>query len=300
MSVVNYYPFNGSKNRLRLGLSSIPASEWIQYENDYSQRTLEKKSLIGGQRDRVIQYIDNSQAAQHELLKEILSYIAKYQADLFTVNEGVVISHADDVEYELSSYKDNPFELISYLAPDDFCLLDKQDTDYQLAAASVCNPTYWELSEKMGRPLKDVHAPIPNLEDKIGRMIRHFFANLKVDDYFLRSNWFLTSNPELPLFLDGYNQESDIESLDVTNIEERLFLRTERQSFRKLKNTENIAFGIKIYVSPISIVKKHTAIAEDLITAIKTMTIEQKQLLGIDLYAGVLEDYLQSVLKINA
>jgi hypothetical protein len=296
MSIVQYYPFNGSKNRLRLGLTSIPASEWIQYEDDFPKRISEKKNLICEQRNRVIQCIDGSEAAQNELLQNILSYVGEYRSDLFAVNENTVISHLDDNEYEFSRYEYTPLELVSYLVPDDFCLLEKFNDDYHLTAASVCNPTYWELSEKVGHSLKDIHAPIPNLEGKIGRMIRHFFTKLKVDDYFQRSNWFLMTTSDLPLFKDSYNLNNEIEDLNIDNIEKKLFLRTERQSFRKLKNTENIAFGIKIYVSPISIVKKHTAIAEDLIIAINTMNVDQKQLLGIDSYEKLLESYLHSVL----
>ena len=296
MSVAEHYPFNGSRNRLRLGLSTIPASEWIHYENDYSKRIAEKKELIQQQRRRVIQYVESREAAQHELLECVLLYIANYKSDLFTVNEEVVISHADNNEYELARYQHNPLELVSYLVPDDFCLLEKDNDDYRLIAASVCNPTYWELSEKMGQSLKNVHAPIPNLEDKIGRMIRHFFTNLKVDDYFQRSNWFLTTNPNFPLFLDDSSLKNEIESLTINNIEEKLFLRTERQSFRKLKNAENIAFGIKIDVSPLSVIKQHTAIAEDLIVAINTMSLEQKQLLGINAYEDLLNEYLHNVI----
>ncbi len=75
-----------------------------------------------------------------------------------------------------------------------------------------------------------------------------------------------------------------------------MFLRTERQSFRKLKNAENIAFGIKIDVSPLSVVKQHTAIAEDLIVAMNTMSLEQKQLLGINAYEDLLYEYLHNVI----
>ncbi|MFK7793974.1 MAG: DUF3445 domain-containing protein [Gammaproteobacteria bacterium] len=296
MSVVEYYPFNGSKDRLRLGLSLIPASEWIQYEDDFSDRILEKKYLIREQHNRVIQCVDGSAAAQNELLQNIVSYISKYKEDIFTVTEKTVNSHADNHEYEFSKYESNPLELVSYLVPDDFCLLEKFNDDYRLIAASVCNPTYWELSEKVGHPLKNIHSPIPNLENKIGRMIRHFFANLKVDDYFQRANWFLMTTPELPLFKDSFNQSSETENLNIDNIGEKLFLRSERQSFRKLPKTENIAFGIKIYVAPLNIVKQYSAIAEDLIIAINTMSVEQKQLLGINSYENLLEEYLHKVL----
>ena len=297
MSVAQYYPFNGSKNRLRLGLTSIPASEWIQYEDDFSERISQKKKLICEQSNRVIRYVDGSLAAQNELLQNIISYIVKYKSDLFTLKECSITSHADGNTYKFSQYENNPLELISYLAADDFCLLEKFNDDYRLVAGSVCTPTYWELSEKIGKPIKDVHAPIPNLEDKIGRMIRHFFVSLKTDVYYQRSNWFLMTDSELTLFKDGYGLDKEINDLDISNIGDKLFLRSERQSFRKLKNTENIAFGIKIYVSPLSIVKKHTLIAEDLILGLNAMTEDQKELMGVGLYEALLEEYLHGALE---
>lgn len=297
MSVAKYYPFNGSKNRLRLGLASIPASDWIQYDDDFSNRIFEKKELICNQRKRIIQHTEGSEDAQNELLQNILSYISEFKNDLFTVNQTSVISHVENNEYQFKKYKYNPLELISYLTPDDFCLLEKFNDDYRLTAASVCSPTYWELSEKMGCPLKDIHAPIPNLENSIGRMIRHFLSNLKMDDLFQRSNWFLTTNPNLPLFKDNDELSDNIEELNSHNIENKLFLRSERQSFKKLPITENIVFGINIYVSPMSLVKTHTNIAEDLLIAIDTMNTDQKTLLGIHSYEKLLVDYLHSVLS---
>ena len=54
------------------------------------------------------------------------------------------------------------------------------------------------------------------------------------------------------------------------------------EHFRKLKNTGAIAFGIKVYTAPISIVRDNLAIAKDLIQALDTMNKEQKQALAID------------------
>ncbi len=279
-----------------MGLSSIPASEWIEYEDDFSARILEKQSLIQQNRDRVIQSTAGSEAAQNELLSNILSFIDHYQTDLFTVSDDSAIRHSDSMTYDLTEFKDNPLELISYLAPDDFCLLEQYEDDYRLVAGSVCAPTYWELTEKIGRPMKEVHAPIAQLEDRIGQVIRHFFAHLKVDDYYQRSNWFLLPTSNLPLFKDHDDSSNNMSDLDASNIMNKLYLRCERQSFRKLARTKNIAFGIKIYVSPLNIVEKHADIAKDLILQIKAMTADQKRLFGIDWYGKLLVDYLNSVL----
>ncbi|MDW3095768.1 MAG: DUF3445 domain-containing protein [Gammaproteobacteria bacterium] len=296
MSVAKYYPFNGSKNRLRLGLTSIPESEWIQYEKDLPERIAQKKKLIYEQPNRVIQYSDESLSAQRELLQNIISYLAKYKSDLFILNDSSITSYTEGITYEFEKYKNNPLELISYLVADDFCLLEKFNDDYRLVAGSVCSPTYWELSEKIGKPMKDVHAPIPNLEDRIGHMIRHFFSGLNTDVYYQRSNWFIMSNSDLTLFKDDSNPDKEINNLNISNIEDKLFLRSERQTFRKLSKTKNIAFGIKIYVSPLSILKKHTLIAEDLIQGLNTMSVDQKEIMGVSLYEDLLEIYLHGIL----
>lgn len=294
MSLAKFYPFNGARDRLRLGLKTISSSEWIVYEDDFPQRILEKRKLISEQRGRVLQSTEASHAAESELLENILLYIKQYKSDLFTIENEKVICHANGEVYELSDYEQYPLELISYLAPDDFCLLEKFADDYRLVAASVCSPTYWELSEKISKPMKNIHGPIPNLENKIGRMIRHFLVNLKTDMYYQRSNWFLLPNDDLPLFKDEYIEHQDAIALDITNIEENLFLRSERQTFRKMYETENIVFGINIYIAPLSIVKQHPAIAEDLMIAMDTMSAEQKKLVGIGLNEGVLKEYLNA------
>ena len=297
MSVSQYYPFYGSKNRIRMGLCTIPASEWIEYEQDFIERIEEKCSLIHNTRERVIQCVAGSEEAQNELLANILCFIQQYHNDLFIVNEMSIIRSSDNTHYDFANFKEHPLELISYLVPDDFCLLEKCDDDYRLVAASVCAPTYWELTEKIGHPMKEVHAPIAQLEERIGRMIRHFFAGLKPDDYYQRSNWFLMPTSDLALFKDRDEGADDMSDLGVSNIMNKLYLRCERQSFRKLPQTETIAFGIKIYVSPLNIVEKHSSIAEDLILSIDAMSEDQKQLFGIHFYENTLREYLHSVLK---
>jgi hypothetical protein len=80
------------------------------------------------------------------------------------------------------------------------------------------------------------------------------------------------------------------------NIETNLYLRSERQTFRRLKNTSAVVFGIKVYVEPITVVKDCPAIAEDLIAALNTMNVEQKQGLGITFVEKPLGIYLRKVL----
>lgn len=298
MSVAKYYPFNGERGRLRLGLSPIDVSEWIQYEDDFSDRITEKKNLIKEHGKQVLDALPSSLAAQKEFLSLLLKNIKQYHADRFDVTGDDGLVKCESQSYNINDYECCPLELASYLAADDYCLLEEEGEDYKLVAASVCAPSWWTLSEKIGKPLASIHAPIVGLEDKIGRMIRHFLQNLKVTDCYQRSNWFLITSSDLCVFPSSFDFYSQLENINNSNIETNLYLRSERQTFRRLEQSNKIVFGIKVYVEPISMVKTHPAIAKDLMLALNTMNDEQKEGLGITFVEKPLRDYLQHVLQI--
>lgn len=296
MSVAKYYPYSGKKGRLRLGLNPITVSDWIQYEDDFKERINEKHRLINNERARVLYSSDKSILAQQEFLNLLVKYLQKYRSNLFELSGSEIFSLKENKCHDIEEYKNCPLELISYLAPDDFCLLEECEDDYKLMAATVCAPTWWDLSEKIGKPLTSIHSPIANLEEKIGRMIRHFLKNLTNEDLYQRSNWFLFGAPDLCVFPDNFDVYKNLPNITSENIEENLFLRTERQTFRKLTKTGAIVFGIKVYVSPISILKKVPAIAEDLLIAIKEMNAQQKEALAINLIEKELVNYIQKII----
>lgn len=44
---------------------------------------------------------------------------------------------------------------------------------YVLAALSVCFPSRWRIAEKLGKPLRDIHAPVPHYDEKLARIAGH-------------------------------------------------------------------------------------------------------------------------------
>ena len=295
MSVAKYYPFNGERGRLRLGLSSISIADWIQYEGDFASRIGDKKKLINHDRQRVLHALPESIFAQQELLALVLEYLRNHKADQFSISADKIFSVRENKNYKISDYEIAPLELVSYLAADDFCLLHEDEEDYKLVAACVCAPTWWDLSEKMNKPLTCIHAPITNLEESIGCMIRHFLKNLSYAEIYQRSNWFLITRPDICVFTESFNLNEDSKSIHSENIENHLYLRTERQTFRKLKKSGYIVFAIKVYTAPIGIIRQHRAIAEDLMMALGTMSNDQKHVLGITLVEEPLLNYLQTI-----
>ena len=91
MSVAKYYPFNSERGRLRLGLSLIEFSDWIQYENDFADRVLQKQKLVNELDTMVLDTLPSSLAAQKEFLSLLLENIQRHHARRFEIADNKVL-----------------------------------------------------------------------------------------------------------------------------------------------------------------------------------------------------------------
>ena len=66
---------------------------------------------------------------------------------------------------------------LAALAQEDFCVMQAgEDGAYALTAALLCAPAHWRLAEKLGRPLGEIHAPVPGFNARLGGPADRFFA----------------------------------------------------------------------------------------------------------------------------
>ncbi len=134
---------------------------------------------------------------------------------------------------------------------EDLCLLtrDEAEGEYRLTAAALAFPTDWQLSEKLGKKITNVHAPIHGYREQLASGVNHFFDNLTPGPIFGRSNWFVVANDNLRYVpAAGTNPFAGV---TPQNAGERLFVRCERQTLRRLPESGAILFTIGIYVTPL-------------------------------------------------
>ena len=134
---------------------------------------------------------------------------------------------------------------------EDMCLLlRKPDEDiYRLVGAAVAWPTDWHPKDKMGLPLAAMHAPIQGYQEQLASGVDHFMAKLKPGKIFGRCNWFIAPTRE-KRWLAGPPGEA-FAGVSPGNAGERLFVRSERQTLRRLPATGAILFTIGVYISPL-------------------------------------------------
>lgn len=73
---------------------------------------------------------------------------------------------------------------------------------HRLVATVVCNPSGFDPAEKMGKVLRDIHAPVPSY-GKIEKSMERFFSRLEVGKSSSRINVSSFSFPPVVLAFDG-------------------------------------------------------------------------------------------------
>ncbi|MBD2842073.1 heme-dependent oxidative N-demethylase family protein [Erythrobacter rubeus] len=137
-------------------------------------------------------------------------------------------------------------------AHEDMCLLTKaaDDGPYRLVGAAVAWPSDWHPEEKIGLPLRGLHAPIAGYEEQLATGVDRFMETLKPGAIYGRCNWFIASTGERRWLAQG-PPERDFAHVTPGNAGDTMFVRSERQTLRRLPETGAILFTIGIYVEPL-------------------------------------------------
>jgi len=135
---------------------------------------------------------------------------------------------------------------------EDLCLLTKGDDEevYRLIGAAVAWPSDWHPKDKIGLPLRALHAPIAGYEEQLATGVDRFMETLRAGQIYARCNWFIAATGERRWLPDRPPHEA-FAHVTPENAGETLFVRSERQTLRRLPQTGAILFTIGIYVEPL-------------------------------------------------
>lgn len=153
--------------------------------------------------------------------------------------------------------------------PDFVWMQPDADADYRLIGGVVCFPSSWALKDKVGRPIRDVHAPVPGLNDALGRQIDTFLAKLAPEQPWRRENWSLRRDAER-----NHHPSIARPRLDETIQADEVWLRVEHQLLVKLPRCGSVLFGIRIELVPLAEVLADPVTTQRLARNLATMSPE--------------------------
>jgi dimethylamine monooxygenase subunit A len=251
-SVNALLPHARGGGRLRMGLQALAESEWLQPAPDLALR----KTAF------------DADATAVQIMREV-DAPGEELASMLGANGGL--------------------EGAARSAWEDMCLLTRRPGEnlYRLAGAAVAFPSDWRPAEKLGLPLVALHQPIHGYAEQLASGVDHFMSQLQPGKIFGRTNWFVA--PTGALHWIGEPPERAFAHVSACNAGETLFVRCERQTLRKLPETQAILFTIGIYVAPLGTLSIENV--SRLADAIATMPPPEAERRGTAYYAPALQAY---------
>lgn len=241
-------PYDGSSKPFAIGLRPLDFSSWIEIDDHFDAYRAEKERLYAEIPEKVFVAESDTVDAQREVLDLLSAHLLAHHAN-----------HFRSVE---RNGKSAPLIEASLLVQEDLILMRKSENGWRLAAGSLCFPSSWVLQEKFGKPLQDIHQPVPAFGPgtRMAQLIERMFDNLQVEQPVLRFNWSIQANPDLYHPLHS-TKRVDRATLRPTRfpdgeIAANAFIRVERQTLRKLARSGDILFTIRIYIDPLEVLRR--------------------------------------------
>ena len=232
--------------KLAMGLNALDPADWLWRDEHFAAETAQRLALLAERPGEVHAVLPEAVPAVRELVAMVRR----------------LVGAADHAE-ETADVAD-----LAALAQEDFCILQRQaDGRYALTAALLCFPAHWRLADKLGRPLSEIHAPVPGFNARLGGPADRFFQNLAVERLVWRANW---SVVESPVLVHPQPREH-LADLTAENAGQKLWLRVERQTLRRLPGTGAVVFTIRTLVRPLAEVATWPGAAQAMAARIREM-----------------------------
>ncbi len=261
MSLPKHTPYRNGDGGVKVGLEPIEEADWLEIDNLFDSEIELKKKLYESYYKEIHQELDLSLKSQQELLEMLKTHLNQYHPNhKFTTTETSA-----------------PLKNASLMVQEDLVLMLPKKEKYFLGAASLCAPSNWSLREKFNGSLLELHKDVPSYEREIGNRVNNLFNKLPNDRIFQRFNWSIYE--EATLFQPAKSKSFVERSKTITNKNagDRLFIRVERQTIRRLPETQAIAFTIRVHVDPLSSIKDDLSLVRDLKKALKNLSEGMKR-----------------------
>lgn len=231
---------------LHMGLRTIDEADWLDIDERRTDELARKHGLLASRRDDVFAALEGTDAACREALDLIVGHLTRHHAEIdATPDPGV-----------------HPLEAAGLLVQDDLCLMVEHDGVSQLAAASLCFPSHWRLADKIGGSAAAIHAPVPHYASELSTRVDRFLARIPDGRIALRRNWGVHDHDAL--FAPSHPTPAP--GVTAGSAGERLWLRSERQTLRRLPRSGAVLFTIRVQQAPLAVMGARPDLAHAMAT----------------------------------
>jgi hypothetical protein len=222
--------YGGAPGDFRIGLAPIAPAFWLEgQEDDPAPR---KDALMACAPADVWGEMDGSWAGQAEALDLIQTWLR--------------VDAPDDGGR-------SPLLTAARLVEDDLCLMEKRGGHWTLTAASLCSGSFFTPAEAVGKALHELHGPVPGFNERFLLRVARIFDHLAADAVLERRNWTVVNSGDLSL-PRAAPVRARIDGIAPDQAASALYLRSERQTLRRLPQTGGVIFTIRVWREALGVI----------------------------------------------
>jgi dimethylamine monooxygenase subunit A len=217
------------------GVLPLEMGDWLVTDEAFAAQMALRDGLLAENRAAVYAMTPGAEGAATALLSLILDHLGPGYA-----RDGQAVIRPDGVRVALDA--DPPLITAARLVQKDLCLHQPgPDGEHVLTGAVLCFPASWSLDEKIGRPLSAIHAPVAVYDADMAARVQRLFDAVRPGRPLWRQNALIYADPTL-------HQPRREAAPRRDPPEAWRYLRSEKQCFVRVPNSDAVVFSIHTYV----------------------------------------------------
>ena len=275
-------PWQRLGKKLQMGLRSCPEEDWLLTPDAFGDAEMHRRQLALKQA--------LSQSHHAAIFDASPDSMDACQECVDLIQQHLSAHHGLALKPDASRH---PLDAASLQIPEDVLLLAPEAGEegevWVLKAASLAFPSHWVLADKMGKPMATIHDPVPGYGAVLARPVDRFFSAMLKGPISQRRNWALQIDDGL--FTPSRSDHAPIASEEIG---QRLYVRVERQTLRKLPISGWIVFTIQTAIAPMGMWHQDQTALDELAALIAGMTPAERAYRGVDDYLPQLLAWVES------
>lgn len=259
-------PLDAGPPHVRIGTRRVGEAAWLTPDEDAGEQLQAKQVLLAERPDDVVAVAHDADTGHGQ--RETLDLVSSWQRTHGHGDPMVRSAAPRMADRSAGATPDwsNARDLVAAacLVQEDLCLMTVGAGPPRLTAAVVCFPSYWRLADKIGHTMATMHAPVTGYTATLGNRPDRLLEGLDGNRIVSRRNWSVHDSGDL--FAPVRPTPRPVGYDEVPTV---LWLRSERQTLRRLPESDVVLFTIKVQHTPLASIRQRPDVAERLAGAIR-------------------------------
>lgn len=266
---------------LAMGLGRIGEDAWLLPDEHRARDLAQRAELLAKRRDEVFAALAGTEVASSEVLALVQAWERAF---------------APETAAAPLDAGQHPLEAAGRRTQEDLALMVPRDGSYHLDAAVLCFPSHWRLLDKLGGSASAIHGPVPRYEAELAEKVDRFLDRMRDGVIVARRNWSVHGDDELHAPVAPPSPAP----VAAAEVPDRLWLRSERQTLRRLPESGAVLFTIRVQQAPFAAFGSHPDAALRLADRLDAQPAELTEMNGLTPHRAAVVTWLRRAAETGA